>query len=407
MSHGSTLIATPCGLRTKDHTTTLKQTKLSGMKRRNSDRAVLSCLSRDVLSTLTAVPTRKKFRRCLDSHARPSEVSWGNVVNCISDSTLCTSNHNIETENVGVAQSTDARNEKWYSKAEYKQMMLDQCLTVHIMRSLRSLTGEKVPTDYCDEIDCSTCRFDELIKKHSIDPEEYCERGLESYLSNERRHGINASRKLHKFLVIGEYDRQSMTGTFDFELVRNASLTHSKKSLARARKLALIDQREAQAGNKLDKPNNEDYKQDVCERQIKRQDISANSTQETKILVNENQFSSEAIREALIKQQLIHLLRNQERELNQRAQSQYDFNQSHLNSITASLNIQEQEQLFHLNHKQQKQEDNHNHRHQLQLHDQCNYQHQVQRLLLLQQHQQHYDAVQLASAAILGQCHRR
>jgi len=401
MSHGSTLIVTPCGVPTKDHVA-LKQTKSSGMKRRNSDRAVLSCLSRDVLSPPIAVPNRKKFRRCLESHACSSKVRWGNAVECISDSVPCTSNECIETENGNGVQSPDARNEKWYSKAEYKQMMLDQCLTVHIMRSLRSLAGEKVPTDYCDEIDCDTRRFDELIKKHSIDPEEYCERGLESYLSDERRHGINVTRKLHKLQVMSEYDRQGMSGTINLELVRNASLIHSKKSLARATKLALIDQREAQAGNNLDKPKTVGNKQDGRQHKLKCQELPSNSTQETKFLINENQFSSEAIRDALIKQQLVHLLLNQERELNQRAQSQYHFNQNHLNSLTFSLGIQEQERLFHLNQKQ----DNHRHQLQLQLHDQCTYQQQVQRLLLLQQHQQHYDAVQLASAAILGQCQR-
>lgn len=429
MSHGSTLLVTPSGLPTKDHTA-LKQ-KSSGMKRRNPDRASLSRLS-DVHSPTIAFPSRKKFRQCIGSHDRSSKVRWGSVVNCIADYIPSDLNEDIGSENGDGVRSTGARNEKWYSKAEYKQMMLDQCLTVHIMRSLRSLAGEKVPTDYCDEEDTNSRRFDELIKKHSIDPEEYCERGLESYLSDERRNGINATRKLHKLLVISEYDRQRMSDKFDLELVRDASLNHSKKSSVRARKLALIDQREAEAGNKLDKEKYLDQKQDMCRHKLKRHDtnpvvermslssyrlwslgdqefqtetkIPSTSTSETKMLRNENQFSSESIRDAVIKQQLVHLLLKQEQEYNQRSHSQYHLNQNNLNSITSSFKMQEQGRLFHLTHKQQKQEDHY--RLQVRLQDQCNYQQQVQRLLLLQQHQQHYEAVQLASATILKRCHR-
>ena len=327
-------------------------------------------------------------------------------------------------------------------------MMLDQCLTVHIMRSLRSLAGEKVPTDYCDELDCNTCRFDDLIKKHCIDPEEYCERGLESYLSDERRNGINATRKLHKLLVMSEYDRQGTSGTLNFELVRNASLTYSKKSSARARKLALIDQREAQEDNKLNNTNDYDEKQDIEQHKLKSRgdnsmvDEKVNSssrhrsqrdqecetntkrlpffTPENKVLVkgmekshpfesihrDERQSSSASIRETILKQQLIHLLLKQEQEQNQRARSQYHFQRNHLNSILVPAYPPSMVDSLITSLKAQEQKHQEHHRLQLQIQDQCNYQQQVQRLLLLQQHKQQYDAIQRASVAILEQCHR-
>jgi hypothetical protein len=114
-----------------------------------------------------------------------------------------------------------------------------------------------------------------LIKKANllIDPERYCERGLEAYQSKERRNTINTNRKLHMSLVIGEQSRQRrqqqhqsstmmmMTNNNngcggdnsntnrkcndnDPELIRNISMIQSKHSSLKAQLLAAIDQHE-------------------------------------------------------------------------------------------------------------------------------------------------------------------
>jgi len=392
------------------------------------------------------------LRRCL-------LVRWKTVVKDQSDATARSSDEDREEERGAFRSTTVDKSEKWYSKKEYKQMLMDQCLTVHIMRSLRSLEGETVTTDHSDEDDCNNSRFDELIKKHLIDPEEYCERGLESHLSEERRNDINAARKPHKSLVIREHVRQKMMGIQNPELLRSVSLTQSRKSSIRVQKLALVDQREARARNNTKNTNDENQKQDRRRHQQQIQHTSTNvernmtpldllwsrsghenkkmtdplsfRTQGVKIMgkginkmlcnhlehnlfeqthQNKNSDVSEAIaiRDNFMKQQQqqLHLLLKQ----NQRSQSEYHLkhtnlssmlipdgsstatNPPNMNSILASLQMQEHERLFQ--HSQQ------------QLQNQRNYQQQVQRLLLLQQHEQHYKSLQLASAVILGQSHR-
>lgn len=311
-------------------------------------------------------------------------------------------------------------------------MLLDQSLTVHIMRSLRSLAGEKVAIDYCDEIDSDYSRFDELIKKHQIDPQEYCERGLESYLSEERRNEVNASRKLHKLLVIGEYVRRGISGDSNPELIRNISLNQSKKSQVRAQKLGLVDQREARIieKNKNAMDQKEDTQQHLPQEQNmkpiveKKMDHLLTNNLPSPVFMSKNIVSKsidpswsipgasivhnqpngprdalDGIRDEVLKQQLLQLLMKQQHEQSRIAQSQFHFQQRNVNgiaipddsSILASLQMQELERLFHQNQQQQ------------QIQIQRNLETQVQRLLLLQQQQRHYE---LVSAAILGHHHR-
>lgn len=303
-------------------------------------------------------------------------------------------------------------------------MLLDQSLTVHIMRSLRSLAGEEVGIEYCDEIDSDYCRFDELIKKHQIDSEEYCERGLESYLSEERRNEVNASRKLHKLLVIGECVRQGMLGTSNPELVRNVSMNQSKKSFERAQKLGLVDQREARAIEKS--KQNVSQKEDVQQEHMQmKQNMKPIPEKTIDHILTKNLHSpivaSKSVSKSLrnipgtpighnqpnqtfdaTKQQILQVLRKQQQEQSQLAQYQCNFKPRNINAtavpddslILASLQIQEVKRLFH--RKQQEQ----------QIQIQRSYETQVQRLLLLQQQQRQYESMQLVSATILRQHHR-
>jgi len=454
MRDGPNQVVTLCELKANNFAAS-KQRKSKGMKRRNTDIGVRSCLSRGSISSSIVMPSKKKLRRCIGWDGQPSKVRWNTAEEDSSDTTRCAPDEYSEEKSGELRSSAVVENEMWYSKDDYNQMMLDQCLTVRIMRSLRSLAGETVATEYGDEDYCDNCRFDELIKKHLIDPEEYCERGLESYLSDERRKKINDTRKLHKLLVIKEYVRQRMLGRSNPELVRSVSLTRSRKSLIRSQKIALVDQRTARASDNT--KSDDDQKQDTPQKQDfdpilktkmtpldrlwsgsnheykKKTDSPSPPTIgrmmgkdiDTKLCNdfehspfehmhrNEIHATSGAIRDTVMEQQLLNLLLRQEQ--NQRAQSQYQpqhrnpysiiieddlstaINPQMVNSILASLQMQEQERLVHQNyqHRQRQQEQ--------QLQNQRNYQEQVQRLLMLQQYQQQYESMQLASAAILGQ----
>jgi hypothetical protein len=77
-----------------------------------------------------------------------------------------------------------------------------------------------------------------------LDPEKYCERGLESYQSKERRNEIDAKRKLHQWLVIREQARQAVLGTNDPERLRLMASSYSEGSLLKAQLRAALDQHE-------------------------------------------------------------------------------------------------------------------------------------------------------------------
>jgi hypothetical protein len=79
-----------------------------------------------------------------------------------------------------------------------------------------------------------------------LDPEKYCERGLESYRSKERHSEIDMKRKLHVIRVIHEQARQSVLGTKDPEQIRLMAESQSGSSLLRAQIRAALDQHEVQ-----------------------------------------------------------------------------------------------------------------------------------------------------------------
>ncbi len=79
-----------------------------------------------------------------------------------------------------------------------------------------------------------------------LDPEKYCERGLESYQSKERHNEIDLKRKLHVVRVIHEQARQSILGTKDPEQIRLMAASQSEGSLLRAQIRAALDQHEVQ-----------------------------------------------------------------------------------------------------------------------------------------------------------------
>ena len=80
--------------------------------------------------------------------------------------------------------------------------------------------------------------------ERQLDPEQYCERGLESYQSKEKHSEIDVKRKLHRFLVIREQARQSVTGSKDPELLGMMAAQQSEGSLRKAQLRAALDRHE-------------------------------------------------------------------------------------------------------------------------------------------------------------------
>ena len=256
-----------------------------------------------------------------------------------------------------------------------QQMLMDQCLTVQIMRSLRALACEKVSSVYC-EVDDDIQRFDGLIQQNEIDTKEYCERGLESYLSDERRSEVDNLRKTHKMLVINEYAQQAKLGISDPETIRDLSLSQSKQSSIKARKLALIDERDARA-------NNDKVHMNVLMAAIEiKQNENLHKSLGYAVKQNmqhqdEKCFNAENARETYVREQLqlLHLLAEEEKT-------------QRVDSVLAYLQRQEQEkQRLQRNYHLQQQEE-------------------AQRLLLAQHHQQVFQSMQMATAAYLSQNNR-
>lgn len=275
------------------------------------------------------------------------------------------------------------------------------------MRSLRIIAG-KVGTslDNDDGSDGKGEFLEELVKKMAIDPEEYCERGLESYASEEGRNMINLDRKRHKLLVIGEHIRQGKVGAKDPELVRSVSETQSKKSLVKARLLAAIDQREARASNNKNEPN-EGLPLRPCQRNISLHTIGVNPSQENnKKSVHRNTYNvvSNPIQDSAVKQlqrqQHLELLLKQQQQRNQchgytnknnflkisNRPSTPIETPTMTNPVTA---IQEQLLLHSLRQRQE------------QLRQQQYYQDNIHLLLLHPQQQQHHRSLEAAATPLV------
>mmetsp|Transcript_34316 Transcript_34316/g.82666 ORF Transcript_34316/g.82666 Transcript_34316/m.82666 type:complete len:686 (-) Transcript_34316:45-2102(-) len=123
-------------------------------------------------------------------------------------------------------ESNHHQNEAWYTKEDYKSFLKEQFVTVHIMQELRKAGADETDT--------------------SLDPETYCERGLENYESKELRNGIDATRKLQKLLVMNEQTRQSFLGMKDDEQIRLMATGLSERSNVKAQLRAALDQCEVE-----------------------------------------------------------------------------------------------------------------------------------------------------------------
>ncbi|KAL3923977.1 MAG: hypothetical protein SGILL_001327 [Bacillariaceae sp.] len=125
--------------------------------------------------------------------------------------------------------SSSGQNESWYSKEEYSNIIKEQMGNIAIMRYLRA-NG---------------------TNESELDPELYCERGLESYQSKEKRNEIDVKRRLHRFSVIREQARQSILGAKDPELLRVTAASQSEGSLRKAQLRAALDQHEVKGEQPL------------------------------------------------------------------------------------------------------------------------------------------------------------
>ena len=101
----------------------------SGIKRRNSERAVLNCLSRDVVSPRISSPNTKRFRRCVDVNARPTKVRWETPLICTGDVAPCNCVEYNEAESGDKVESMENQNEKWYSVSHICAMYFNFALS--------------------------------------------------------------------------------------------------------------------------------------------------------------------------------------------------------------------------------------------------------------------------------------
>mmetsp|Transcript_34317 Transcript_34317/g.82670 ORF Transcript_34317/g.82670 Transcript_34317/m.82670 type:complete len:677 (-) Transcript_34317:45-2075(-) len=195
---------------------------------------------------------RKQLKQRKSSHHRSSEPSINNnkkknTPGGDSSSSDCGGSHNsssqndddvsMDCENDGNGdddqrekleeehedeESNHHQNEAWYTKEDYRSFLKEQFVTVHIMQELRKAGADETDT--------------------SLDPEMYCERGLENYESKELRNGIDATRRLQKRLVINEQTRQSFLGMKDDEQIRLMATGLSERSNIKAQLRAALDQ---------------------------------------------------------------------------------------------------------------------------------------------------------------------
>ncbi|KAG7362030.1 hypothetical protein IV203_025696 [Nitzschia inconspicua] len=180
----------------------------------------MALVSSNMASGMSSHPTkpnnRKRLRRSISWDVRPPKVH--ELKRCSGKGTASLGKDSPEDADGG-----GGKNEAWYSKEEYSDIIKEQMNSIMIMRYLRE------------------CGTDET----ELDPELYCERGLESYQSKERRHEIDTKRKLHRLLVIQEQARQASLGTKDPELLRKMASTQSEGSLMKAQLRAALDHHEA------------------------------------------------------------------------------------------------------------------------------------------------------------------
>jgi len=231
-----------------------------------------TCMSR---AKIESNKKSKKLRRSVSWDIRPSTIRLAlESAKQVEQQEDVTGGGNSSSSS-NISNSKDAKsctnviNEIWYSKEEYKQILIEQSLTVYIMRSLRTLLAQSANTSTTVSLNdgkSNTANGNgnnsdsgfELMKKANsmIDPDEYCERGFESYQSEELQIQIYTNRKLHTSLVIGEQTRQWINEVKDPELIRNSSMVLSVLSSLKAQLLAVIDKEEVQTNSKYNNNNN-------------------------------------------------------------------------------------------------------------------------------------------------------
>jgi hypothetical protein len=107
----------------------------------------------------------------------------------------------------------------WYSREDYKQFHMDRLRTVEY---LRASGGDE----------------------HQLNPEFYCCRGLEPFMTRENHCELSSKRKLHKSTIILEQARQNLLQITDPDCFRRTVTSQSEIALRRAQELAALDQYE-------------------------------------------------------------------------------------------------------------------------------------------------------------------
>mmetsp|Transcript_19693 Transcript_19693/g.34613 ORF Transcript_19693/g.34613 Transcript_19693/m.34613 type:complete len:525 (-) Transcript_19693:228-1802(-) len=168
-----------------------------------------------------------RLRRSISWDVRPPKV---HEINAKANMSSRNEGHN----NDDLDDDQCSKNEAWYSKEEYGNIIQEQMNSIAIMRYLRAMGSDD----------------------SNLDPDLYCERGLESYQSKEQRHEIDAKRKLHQLMVIQEQTRQAVLGRRDPERLRLMAESQSEDSLRKAQLRAALDQHEVIRSTNINNNNN-------------------------------------------------------------------------------------------------------------------------------------------------------
>jgi hypothetical protein len=117
MRDGPSHAVTHCELPTNDFAA-LMQTKSKGMKRKNTDIGVQSCLSRGLVPSSVVMPSKKKLRRCISLDDRPSKVTWKTAIDDSSDTTRRAPAEYSKDNSGELGSSAVAKSETWYSVSD-------------------------------------------------------------------------------------------------------------------------------------------------------------------------------------------------------------------------------------------------------------------------------------------------
>jgi hypothetical protein len=107
----------------------------------------------------------------------------------------------------------------WYSREEYNQFHVDRFRTVEYLRASGG-------------------------NGNQLNPEFYCCRGLEPFMTRANHCELNSKRKLHKSTIILEQTRQNLLQITDPDRFRRMVVSQSEIALHRAQELGALDQDE-------------------------------------------------------------------------------------------------------------------------------------------------------------------